>query len=216
MTKKRISLFHEGNAELSALLGGKGANLAEMTNIGLPVPPGFTITTEVCTEYYSGEKCLPTGLADEITTAIADVEKKIGKKLGDRANPLLVSVRSGAKFSMPGMMDTILNLGLNDETIRGLINSTNDERFAYDAYRRFIMMFSNVVMGIPKEEYEQIFKALKKRLDVKFGVVKPKLRNEPIAFPVLITYCFVQDINGAGVNLKHISIEKLKKLLTLS
>jgi pyruvate,orthophosphate dikinase len=167
MTKKRISLFHEGNAELSDLLGGKGANLAEMTNIGLPVPPGFTITTQVCKDYYSGEECLPAGLEDEITTALADVEKKIGKKLGDEADPLLLSVRSGAKFSMPGMMDTILNLGLNDETIKGLINATGDERFAYDAYRRFIMMFSNVVMDIPKEEYEQLFTALKKRLNLK-------------------------------------------------
>lgn len=167
MAEKRISLFHEGNAELSDLLGGKGANLAEMTNIGLPVPPGFTITTEVCKDYYSGEECLPTGLTDEITTALASVEKKIGKKLGDGADPLLVSVRSGAKFSMPGMMDTILNLGLNDETIKGLINSTCDERFAYDAYRRFIMMFSNVVMDIPKEEYEQLFTAMKKRLNVR-------------------------------------------------
>ena len=167
MSEKRISLFHEGNAELSDLLGGKGANLAEMTNIGLPVPPGFTITTEVCKDYYSGEECLPTGLTDEITTALASVEKKIGKQLGDGADPLLVSVRSGAKFSMPGMMDTILNLGLNDETIKGLINSTCDERFAYDAYRRFIMMFSNVVMDIPKEEYEQLFTAMKKRLNVR-------------------------------------------------
>ena len=167
MAEKRISLFHEGNAELSDLLGGKGANLAEMTNIGLPVPPGFTITTEVCKDYYSGEECLPTGLTDEITTALASVEKKIGKKLGDGADPLLVSVRSGAKFSMPGMMDTILNLGLNDETIKGLINSTCDERFAYDAYRRFIMMFSNVVMDIPKEEYEQLFTAMKRRLNVR-------------------------------------------------
>ena len=165
MTKnKRVCLFHEGNAELRDLLGGKGANLAEMTNIGLPVPPGFTITTEVCAEYYRDGGQLPAGLMEETTTALAEVETKIGKRLGDEADPLLVSVRSGAKFSMPGMMDTILNLGLNDKTIKGLIVATGDERFAYDAYRRFIMMFSNVVMDVPKDEYEEVFTALKNRL----------------------------------------------------
>src|SRR2546422_3494950 len=134
---KRVYLFHEGNATMRDLLGGKGANLAEMTNIGLPVPPGFTITTEVCNEYYAiGEK-LPDGFMDEVDAALHQVEKQMDKKLGDADDPLLVSVRSGAKFSMPGMMDTILNLGLNDDTIQGLIRKTSNERFAYDAYRRF-------------------------------------------------------------------------------
>lgn len=179
MTKKSIYLFEEGNAELKDLLGGKGANLAEMTNIGLPVPPGFTITTQVCKDYYSEGKSLPTGLEDEIITALSHLEQKTGKKLGNTADPLLVSVRSGAKFSMPGMMDTILNLGLNDETIKGLIGTTGDERFAYDAYRRFIMMFSNVVMDVPKEEYEHLLTTLKKRLNVELDtdVDAPHLKH---------------------------------------
>jgi len=165
-SNQRVWLFHEGNATLRDLLGGKGANLAEMTNIGLPVPPGFTITTEVCTEYYTSGSRLPDGLMDEVRSALATVEGKIGRKLGDPSDPLLVSVRSGAKFSMPGMMDTILNLGLTDATIEGLIARTGNERFAYDAYRRLIMMFSDVVMGVPKEEFERIFTAMKKRLGV--------------------------------------------------
>lgn len=161
---KRVWLFREGNAELRGLLGGKGANLAEMTNIGLPVPPGFTITTDVCNAYHDNGRSLPDGLMDDVRGALADVEAAIGKRLGDKSDPLLVSVRSGAKFSMPGMMDTILNLGLNDDTIEGLIAATGDERFAYDAYRRFIMMFSNVVLEVPKEAYEEIFTALKTKI----------------------------------------------------
>ena len=167
MSSKHIYLFREGNSGLRNLLGGKGANLAEMTNIGLPVPPGFTITTEVCKEFYAGKERLPAGLLDEVRQALADIEKKAEKKFGDIADPLLLSVRSGAKFSMPGMMDTVLNLGLNDETIKGLVSATDDARFAYDAYRRFIMMFSNVVMEVPKNEYEQAFTGLKKRLGIK-------------------------------------------------
>ncbi len=165
--QKRVWLFHEGNATMRDLLGGKGANLAEMTNIGLPVPPGFTITTEVCTEYYESGRRLPDGLMDEVTAALRTVEDKMGKKFGDPKDPLLVSVRSGAKFSMPGMMDTILNLGLNDTTIEGLIAKTGNQRFAYDAYRRLIMMFSDVVMDVPKKEYEDIFTELKTRLGAK-------------------------------------------------
>jgi pyruvate,orthophosphate dikinase len=165
-TSKRVYLFHEGNAKMRDLLGGKGANLAEMTNIGLPVPPGFTITTEVCTEYYQAGRRLPDGLMDEVKAALATVEKAMGRKLGDKANPLLVSVRSGAKFSMPGMMDTILNLGLNDDTIQSLIASTGNPRFVYDAYRRFLMMFSDVVMDVPKEKYEHIFTEMKTKLGV--------------------------------------------------
>src|SRR5579872_4848077 len=166
-SNKRVYLFREGNAQMRDLLGGKGANLAEMTNIGLPVPPGFTITTEVCNDYYASGEMLPAGLMEEVRVALADVEQAIGKKLGNPADPLLVSVRSGAKFSMPGMMDTILNLGLNDTTIHGLIARTNNERFAYDAYRRFLMMYSDVVLNVPKKEYEELLSELKHSLGVK-------------------------------------------------
>ena len=163
--KKRVYLFREGNASMRDLLGGKGANLCEMTNLGLPVPPGFVITTEVCNEYHKTGN-LPEGLWDEVLAALADVERDMGKKLGDPKNPLLVSVRSGAKFSMPGMMDTILNLGLNDETLKGLIAQTGNERFGYDAYRRFLMMFSDIVLSgdypaLAKHNFEHIFDELK-------------------------------------------------------
>src|SRR5437016_4006696 len=154
--------FNEGNKDMKDLLGGKGANLAEMTNIGLPVPPGFTITTEVCNEYYANNGKLPQGFMEEVGIALAAVEKQMDKRLGDASDPLLVSVRSGARFSMPGMMDTILNLGLNDETINGLIAKTNNPRFAYDAYRRFLMMYSDVVLDIPKKEFEDQLTELKK------------------------------------------------------
>jgi pyruvate,orthophosphate dikinase len=169
--KKRVYLFREGNATMRDLLGGKGANLAEMTNIGLPVPPGFTITTETCNEYTKLGK-LPDGLWEDVLAALADVEKDMGKKLGDSNNPLLVSVRSGAKFSMPGMMDTVLNLGLNDETLKGIVAATGAERFAYDAYRRFLMMFSDIVLSndypkLAKHHFEVIFDALKEKKGAK-------------------------------------------------
>ncbi|PIX39602.1 MAG: pyruvate, phosphate dikinase, partial [Armatimonadetes bacterium CG_4_8_14_3_um_filter_58_9] len=165
--KNQVWLFREGNAQLRDLLGGKGANLAEMTNIGLPVPPGFTITTEVCNDYIKGGKRLPADLMNEVKKALANVEKSMEKKLGDPTHPLLVSVRSGAKFSMPGMMDTILNLGLNDATAQSIIDATGNERFVWDAYRRLVMMFSDVVLGVEKEEFEKIFDHMKKRLGVK-------------------------------------------------
>ena len=163
--KKRVYLFCEGNATMKDLLGGKGANLCEMTNIGLPVPPGFTITTETCNEFTKLGK-LPDGLWEDVIAALADVEKDMGKKLGDASDPLLVSVRSGAKFSMPGMMDTVLNLGLNENTLQGLVKLTGNERFGYDAYRRFLMMFSDIVLSdeypkLKKEHFEKIFSALK-------------------------------------------------------
>lgn len=167
MSEKRVYLFREGNATMRDLLGGKGANLAEMTNIGLPVPPGFTITTDVCTEYYDNNRQLPSPLMDEVRQAVADVEKNLGKNFGDAADPLLLSVRSGSKFSMPGMMDTILNLGLNPDTLKGLITNGGDERFAYDAYRRFIMMFSDVVLDVSKHSFEELFGARKKAKGVK-------------------------------------------------
>src|SRR5579872_372926 len=166
-TKKWIYLFSEGSAEMRDLLGGKGAGAAEMTRAGMPVPPGFTITTEACRAYYSHGGRLPEGLWAQVTKALADVEKQSGKKFGDAKNPLLVSVRSGAKFSMPGMMDTVLNLGLNDDTARGLAELTKDERFALDARRRFVQMFGKTVKGIDGEKFEHALTAAKKRAGVK-------------------------------------------------
>ena len=165
---KYVYLFHEGRADMKDLLGGKGANLAEMTNIGLPVPPGMTITTEACREYYRLGGKFPEGLMDEVKEKLVYIEEKTGKKFGDPQNPLLVSVRSGAKFSMPGMMDTILNLGLNEETVEGLAKNTQNPRFAYDAYRRFIQMFGDVVLEIPKHEFEHILDRQKEKEGVTF------------------------------------------------
>jgi pyruvate,orthophosphate dikinase len=153
----------EGSAEMKQLLGGKGANLADMTSIGLPVPPGFTITTDTCAAYYRNGQRLPTGLMNEVHKNIAMLEKELGKKFGDNANPLLVSVRSGAAVSMPGMMDTILNLGLTDASVEGLAGSTSNRRFAYDAYRRLINMFGDVVMGVDHEKFEHAFDEIKRR-----------------------------------------------------
>ena len=159
---KYVYLFKEGNANMRELLGGKGANLAEMTSLNLPVPQGFTVTTEACTKYYADGKTLSQEVVDQIETALHELEKICGKKFGDNNNPLLVSVRSGARASMPGMMDTILNLGLNDVSVEGLAKLTNNPRFAYDSYRRFIQMFADVVMEISKENFEKIFDQRKK------------------------------------------------------
>ena len=148
MSKKYCYLFTEGNANMRELLGGKGANLAEMTNIGLPVPQGFTITTEACTQYYEDGRQINDEIFAEIMEYVEKMEGITGKKFGDAENPLLVSVRSGARASMPGMMDTILNLGLNDTVVEGLAAFTSNPRFAYDSYRRFIQMFSDVVMEL--------------------------------------------------------------------
>ncbi|MDH7568815.1 MAG: PEP/pyruvate-binding domain-containing protein, partial [Armatimonadota bacterium] len=172
MAEKLVYLFAEGNKDWRDLLGGKGANLAEMTNIGLPVPPGFTITTDACRAYYANKHQVPAGLWDEVAVALKKVEEQTGKGFGDPNNPLLVSVRSGAKFSMPGMMDTVLNLGLNEATLEGIIRLTGNPRFAYDAYRRFIMMFSDIVLSddypaLKKHEFEHIFDALKAELGAK-------------------------------------------------
>ena len=165
---KYVYLFKEGNANMRNLLGGKGANLAEMTNLGLPVPQGFTITTEACTRYYEDGKVIGEDIVEQIYAALAETEKISGKKFGDLENPFLVSVRSGARASMPGMMDTILNLGLNDVAVQGLANLTSNERFAYDAYRRFIQMFSDVVMEIPKPLFEKVLDEFKENKGVKF------------------------------------------------
>lgn len=162
MKNKYVYNFNEGSKEMKSLLGGKGANLAEMTNIGLPVPPGFTITTKACTRFYEENQTLWEGLLDEIHIHLRDLEQNLGKTFSDIDNPLLVSVRSGSVFSMPGMMDTILNLGLNDVSVKGLAKSTDNERFAYDSYRRFIQMFSDVAMDIPKIRFESILEDMKK------------------------------------------------------
>src|SRR5262249_53647069 len=171
MTKKYVYIFASGKADgrgdMKDLLGGKGAGLAEMTNAGLPVPPGFTITTEACNDYYASEKTMPEGLWDQAIADLRRVETAAGKKFGDANNPLLVSVRSGAKFSMPGMMDTVLNLGLNDETVQGLAHLTMNERFAYDAYRRFIQMFGKIVLGIDGEEFDHTFDEAKRKAGAK-------------------------------------------------
>ena len=171
MSPKFVYFFGGGNAEGKAdmkhLLGGKGANLAEMTNIGIPVPPGFTITTEVCDAYYKNNQRYPEGLDREVEQNLSRLEKLMGAKLGDAANPLLVSVRSGAAASMPGMMDTVLNLGLNPDAVAGLIKKTGNERFVWDAYRRFITMFGDVVMGVKRQEFEDVLDKHKKKARVK-------------------------------------------------
>ena len=164
--KKYVYMFKEGDAGMRNLLGGKGANLAEMSRLGLPVPQGFTITTEACNEYYTAGAELTTEMIEQIFVAMTKMEEITGKKFGDLENPLLVSVRSGARASMPGMMDTILNLGLNREVVKVLAEKTNNPRFAYDSYRRFIMMFSDVVMEIEKSNFEAKMDELKERLGV--------------------------------------------------
>ena len=167
MSHKYVYLFDEGNANMRELLGGKGANLAEMTNIGLPVPYGFTVTTEACTRYYEDGKMIGEDIIEQIKAALAVVEAKVGKKFGSVENPYLVSVRSGARASMPGMMDTILNLGLNHETVVALARLTENERFAYDSYRRFIQMFSDVVMEVEKKYFDEIFDGIKAKYSCK-------------------------------------------------
>ena len=168
MTEKRVWLFREGDATMRNLLGGKGANLAEMTNLGLPVPPGLTITTETCMNYINNGNKMPEGLMDEVKTALKDVENQTGKKFGDATNPLLVSVRSGARLSMPGMMETILNLGLNDETVEAMVKLTNNPRFCYDSYRRFLTMFGSVAWEMDRQKYfESEVEKVKEREGVK-------------------------------------------------
>src|SRR6202790_2508827 len=165
-SKKHVYFFGHGHADgnrhMKDLLGGKGSGLAEMTNAGLPVPPGFTISTEVCNIYYAQKARIPTAIDREIGEHVKRLEKAAGATLGSTDNPLLVSVRSGAKFSMPGMMDTILNLGLNDRTVEGLKARTGNGRFAFDSYRRFVQMFGNVVLEIPKDAFEHEFDHVKK------------------------------------------------------
>jgi pyruvate, orthophosphate dikinase len=171
MSKKYVYSFGrdgaDGNKEMKDTLGGKGANLAEMCNTGVPVPPGFTVSTEVCNIYFNNNRQVPAEVDEQIKKALTKVEKELGKKLGDPKNPLLMSVRSGAKFSMPGMMNTILNLGLNDETLQGLIDLTGNPRFAYDCYRRFIQMFGEVALGIEMEAFDHVFDQRKAKVKAK-------------------------------------------------
>ena len=168
--KKYVYLFSEGNANMRELLGGKGANLAEMTNIGLPVPQGFTITTEACTRYYEDGREIAPEIEQEIMEYIAKLETITGKRFGDRENPLLVSVRSGARASMPGMMDTILNLGLNEDVVEVLSRKSGNPRWAWDCYRRFIQMYSDIVMEVGKKYFEQLIDAMKAEKGVKQDV----------------------------------------------
>ncbi|HJC50913.1 MAG TPA: pyruvate, phosphate dikinase, partial [Candidatus Anaerostipes avistercoris] len=165
---KWVYLFSEGNANMRELLGGKGANLAEMTNLGMPIPQGFTVTTEACTDYYNNGKKISEEIQGQIFDALAELEKIQGKKFGDTEDPLLVSVRSGARASMPGMMDTILNLGLNDVAVEGFAKKTGNPRFAYDSYRRFIQMYSDVVMEVPKSFFEKIIDEVKEAKGVHY------------------------------------------------
>ena len=190
----------EGNAGMKNVLGGKGAGLAEMTNIGVPVPPGFTISTEVCTYFYANDRNYPPELKAQVAENLAKVEKSVGKKLGDPKRPLLVSVRSGARASMPGMMDTILNLGLNDETVQGLAKSSNDERFAFDSYRRFIQMYSGVVLEIDKDAFEHEIHAMRDRAGVKTDAEIPAkdLKELVETYKKIVTSkgkSFPQDVN---------------------
>src|SRR5574344_1059835 len=167
---KYVYDFNEGNKDMRNLLGGKGANLAEMTNIGMPVPRGFTVTTEACTQYYEDEKKINDDILKEIDEHLKKLEEKTGKTLGDPKKPLLVSVRSGARASMPGMMDTVLNLGMNDEVAKEFTKTTNNKRFVYDSYRRFIQMFADVVKGYPKSKFERHLDDLKSKKGIKYDI----------------------------------------------
>ncbi|MBQ6600817.1 MAG: pyruvate, phosphate dikinase, partial [Clostridia bacterium] len=166
MAKKWVYLFKEGNGSMRELLGGKGANLAEMTNLGLPVPQGFTITTEACTQYYEDGRKINDEIVAEIMENIEKMEEITGKKFGDLERPLLVSVRSGARASMPGMMDTILNLGLNEDVVKVMAEKSGNERWAYDCYRRFIQMYSDVVMEVGKKYFEELIDKMKEERGV--------------------------------------------------
>jgi pyruvate,orthophosphate dikinase len=168
MAEKFVYSFKEGNKDMKEILGGKGANLSEMTSIGLPVPPGFTITTTAFDFYYKNGKKLSQDIKFQISDKLRELEKDMGKRLGDRNDPLLITVRSGAAASMPGMMDTILNLGLNDETVKGIALKTGNERFAYDSYRRFIQMFGDVVMNVEHKLFEEILQRVKNERKIKF------------------------------------------------
>ncbi len=219
----------EGTAEMRNLLGGKGANLAEMSAIGLPVPAGFTLTTELCTEFYKNDRCYPEGLEAEVEANLGQLEKAMDKKFGDSANPLLLSVRSGGRASMPGMMDTVLNLGLNDDTVQGLIEQSGDPRFAYDSYRRFIQMYSNVVMGMSGSVLEHLLEDMKEDRDVELdtdltaadlkqlveqfkGKIKETLGREFPANPQEQLWGAVNAVFGSWMNQRAITYRKLNSI----
>ncbi|HEY8344594.1 MAG TPA: PEP/pyruvate-binding domain-containing protein, partial [Bacillota bacterium] len=219
----------DGKSDMKNLLGGKGANLAEMTNLGIPVPAGFTITTEVCTIYYQNQQQWPAGLENEVKENLKKVEEVMGAKFGDDANPLLLSVRSGARVSMPGMMDTILNLGLNDTTVQGLIKKSGNERFAYDSYRRFIQMYSNVVLGFNHEDFEELIDEKKKEKGVKLdteltaedwkdlvvkykALVKSKLGTDFPADPWEQLRGAINAVFSSWMNPRAITYRKLNKI----
>ncbi|HHU83981.1 MAG TPA: pyruvate, phosphate dikinase, partial [Clostridiales bacterium] len=170
MSQKYVYLFSEGNATMRETLGGKGANLAEMTNIGLPVPQGFTISTEACTQYYEDGRTINDEIMAQIMEGIEKMEDVVGKKFGDLENPLLVSVRSGSRASMPGMMDTILNLGLNEEVVNAIAEKSNNPRWAWDCYRRFIQMYSDVVMEVGKKYFEELIDKMKEEKGIELDV----------------------------------------------
>ncbi len=204
MSKEKFVYFFgggksDGKADMKALLGGKGANLAEMTNIGIPVPPGFTISTEVCKAYYENKRKYPEAVKEQVKDNLAKLEKLQGKKLGDHSDPLLVSVRSGAAVSMPGMMDTILNLGLNDKAVEGIAAKTGNPRFAWDAYRRFIQMFGDVAMNVPHHDFEAILESVKKEkgvendLDLDADDLKKVVKLYKAAYKKFIKKDFPQD-----------------------
>src|SRR6478752_374476 len=197
----------DGRGDMKPLLGGKGANLAAMTSIGLPVPPGFTITTEVCTYYYKNGKKFPPSLLADVKAAVAWLEKETGKKFGDTKNPLLVSVRSGARDSMPGMMDTILNLGLNDQTVDALAKKTGNARFAWDCYRRFVQMYGDVVLGVqktPSEDHEP------------FEVVIHKLKHERYHRDIEDTKLTPEDLQELVARFKALVRERVGKAFPAS
>src|SRR3954447_17374208 len=205
MPDKFVFAFEEGRKEQKFLLGGKGANLAEMTNLGLPVPPGFTISTEACNAYMAGGDALPPGLMDEVSAARHALEAKMGKQLGAASDPLLVSVRSGAPFSMPGMMDTVLNLGLNDDSVRGLAQQTGNERFANDSYRRFVQMFGKIVLDVPGDVFEE---ALHDLVESKGLTVDTELSADDLAGLVTTFKGIVRE--HAGVDFPNDPLEQLR------
>jgi pyruvate, orthophosphate dikinase len=209
MSKKWVYLFQEGRGDMRDLLGGKGAGLAEMTNAGMPVPPGFTITTEACNEYYAEGQKFPAGMWDQVFEALRKVESDTGKKFGSTENPLLVSVRSGAKFSMPGMMDTILNLGLNDNTARALTKLTNNERFAYDSYRRFIQMFGKVVMNVNSDLFEHKLDEIKASRGAKLDtdLDAAALREAEVSFKAIVKQETGQDFPTDPLQQLQMAIE---------
>jgi pyruvate,orthophosphate dikinase len=202
---KWVYAFHEGNRDQKYLLGGKGANLAEMTNLGLPVPSGFTITTAACNDYMQHDNTLPADLMDQVSTAREALEAKMGKRLGDGADPLLVSVRSGAPFSMPGMMDTVLNLGLNDDSVQGLAKQTSNDRFAYDSYRRFVQMFGKIVLDVPGEMFEEAMHDL-----VESEGVENETKLTPEALRGLVTTFKGIVRDEAGVDFPDDPLEQLR------